>query len=112
MYNIEIRQAILKNRLKHFEVAEMIGVSATTFSVWLRRELPAEKKQLVMEAIEKLARGVTMVADDEKSRFKDMPHWNAFVEKVLADRQKPPQAERRGIGSNEQTKNQIHAKGI
>lgn len=34
----------------------------------------------------------------------DMPRWNAFVEEVLAGRKKPPQAEKRGVASEQEEK--------
>lgn len=45
---------------------------------------------------------------------KDMPHWNSFVEEVLASRKKPPQAEKRGraSGQTERTKNNLSAQII
>lgn len=53
--NQEIRQAIENNRLKYYEVEEAVGISDSHFSVWLRRELTTERKQMVMKAIESLA---------------------------------------------------------
>ena len=52
MKNEKIRQEILKNRLKYYEVAEVLGISPGTFSVWLRNELSPEKEQLVMKSID------------------------------------------------------------
>lgn len=54
MNNLEIRQAIAKNRLRYFEVAEACGVTASTFSTWLRKEFTPEKKIDVLKAIETL----------------------------------------------------------
>lgn len=51
MANLEIRQAIAKKRLKHFEVAQALGVSTTYFSRLLQRELSNEKKQKILEVI-------------------------------------------------------------
>lgn len=53
--NKEIREAIGTKRLKYFEVAEACGVCITTFSHWLQRELPEEKKQQILATIDKLA---------------------------------------------------------
>ena len=55
MHNIEIRKAIDAAGLKYYEVAEAVGVADTTFTKWLRRELPDDKRQLVMDAIKKLS---------------------------------------------------------
>lgn len=52
MKNEKIRQAILKNRIKYYEVAAVLGISPGTFSVWLRSELSPEKERLVMKAID------------------------------------------------------------
>lgn len=55
MTNLKIRQAIVKNRLKYYEVAAACGISSCTFSVWLREEFSPEREQLVMKAIKNLA---------------------------------------------------------
>lgn len=55
MSNKEIREAIEEKGLKHFRVAEACGVSTFTFSHWLQRELPEEKKQQILATIDKLA---------------------------------------------------------
>lgn len=49
--NAEVREAIEKKGLKHFEVAELMDVSTYTFSKWLQRELPEEKKNKILEVI-------------------------------------------------------------
>lgn len=54
MKNEKIRQEILKNRIKYYEVAEVLGISPGTFSVWLRNELSPEKEQLVMKSIDSI----------------------------------------------------------
>lgn len=51
MANLEIRQAIAKKRLKHYEVAKALGVSITYFSHLLQVELPQEKKNKILEVI-------------------------------------------------------------
>lgn len=52
--NKNIRNKILINGLKYWEVAHAIGISPSTFTVWLRTELDAEKKAVVLASIEKL----------------------------------------------------------
>lgn len=52
MANLEIRQAMARKRLKHYEVAQILGVSPFTFSRWMRDELPVEKKEQIMKIIE------------------------------------------------------------
>ncbi len=53
--NKEIREAIANSALNKYEIAYEIGIADTTFSVWLRKELPDDKKQLVLNAIKKLS---------------------------------------------------------
>ena len=57
MNNIEIRMAMKKARLYGYEVAAKLGISETAFSRKLRKELPAEEKQRILEAIDRLAKG-------------------------------------------------------
>ena len=54
--NVEIRRAIFDANLKHWQVAEQMGVTAYTFSVWLRYELPEEKKTEILETIKKMTK--------------------------------------------------------
>lgn len=54
MFNIDIRNRIAVAAIPKWRVADVVGVADTTFSKWLRKELPAEKKQQVMEAIDKI----------------------------------------------------------
>jgi len=49
--NQEIREAIKKKRLRHYEVADVLGVSKETLCIWLRKELPKEKKEKILKAI-------------------------------------------------------------
>lgn len=57
MANAEIKQTIKRNRLFQYEVAAEIGISEYTLCVWLRRELTQERKQLVVDAIQRLTGG-------------------------------------------------------
>jgi transcriptional regulator with XRE-family HTH domain len=52
--NIEIRNLIKQKRLKHYEVAEAIGISEYTLSKWLHSEMTAERKEKVLQAIESI----------------------------------------------------------
>ena len=54
MVNLEIREEIRKKRLFHYEIADALGISESAFSKWLRSEMNAEKKEKVMQAIERL----------------------------------------------------------
>lgn len=49
--NLEVRQEIAKKRLKHYEVAQSLGISPYTLSVWLRTEMDKDKKKKVLKAI-------------------------------------------------------------
>jgi len=51
MKNKDLREAFRLADVRHWEVAEAIGISEMTFVKWLRRELPEEKKKLVREAL-------------------------------------------------------------
>lgn len=57
MKNIDVRQAIAESRFKHFEVAESLGITENSFSRLLRKELPPEEKQKIIDAIERLMKG-------------------------------------------------------
>jgi predicted XRE-type DNA-binding protein len=52
--NLDIKNAMLKANVKQWEVAEAYGLSESNFSRLLRRELVPEKKQKVMNIINKL----------------------------------------------------------
>lgn len=51
MKNMDIRDLIIKRRLKHYEVANALGINECTFSKWLRTELPEEKKEHIKKVI-------------------------------------------------------------
>lgn len=57
MPNIEIRQAMLQSGLRHWQVAQAIGITPYTFSVWLRQELTETRLKRVTEAINLLKAG-------------------------------------------------------
>lgn len=59
--NIDIREAIQDAGFNHWMIAERMGVNDTTFSRWLRQEMPPEKKQKVLQAIEELKQEYTAV---------------------------------------------------
>lgn len=54
MKNLDVRQIIRDNRFRHYEVAQALGISEYTLSVWLRTELLPEKKAQILEAIERV----------------------------------------------------------
>lgn len=53
MTNIEIRNALKKKRMFNYELAELLGVTEWTLSRKLRKELPPEEKQKILDIIEK-----------------------------------------------------------
>ncbi len=54
MANTDIRQQIMRAGLKHWEVADAIGINEATLCVWLRKPLQGERLNRVCAAIEKL----------------------------------------------------------
>lgn len=58
MNNIELRNLIIKKRIKFYEIAREVGIAPTTFTVWMRDELSGEKKAKVIKAIENLTKWV------------------------------------------------------
>ena len=56
MHNMDIRQAIKMKRLFYFEVAQALGIADSTFSRWMRQEMPQEKKKNILSVIDQLAR--------------------------------------------------------
>ena len=53
--NTEIREAAKRNGVRLWQVAEGIGISDAAFSRKLRRELPADEREKVLNVIDKLA---------------------------------------------------------
>ena len=54
MKNKDLREEFRIANVRQWEVAEAMGISEMTFLKWLRRELPADKKKLVRQAIGKV----------------------------------------------------------
>lgn len=52
--NPQIRKKIEKSGLRHYQIANYLGVSKYTFSTWLQTKLSADKKQRILQAIDKL----------------------------------------------------------
>ena len=53
--NTEIRDAAKRNGVRLWQVAEGIGITDAPFSRKLRRELPADEREKVLNVIAKLA---------------------------------------------------------
>lgn len=54
MANLQIRKMISDNRLRHYEVAGVLGISEYTFCKWMRTEFTEERKKQVQDAIQSL----------------------------------------------------------
>ena len=50
----EIRDTLRHNGLKHWQLADAIGISPYSLTIWLRHELTGERLERVTEALEKL----------------------------------------------------------
>ena len=57
MKNIDLREKIAKTGVRHWELAEAMGVHPSVLSVKLRRELPEDEKVRLCEIIDELAEG-------------------------------------------------------
>ena len=55
MKNAEVRAALKERGLRYWELADRLGISPYTLSVWLRHELPPEKKRRILKVIEEVA---------------------------------------------------------
>ncbi|MDO9491113.1 hypothetical protein [Acetobacterium sp.] len=56
MKNKDIREALKVNGVKHWELADYLGIHENTFVRRLRKELPDTEKQRIFEAIKKLSK--------------------------------------------------------
>ncbi|RVT56434.1 hypothetical protein [Niallia taxi] len=52
--NLDIRKAIKESGLPHWLIAEHIGITDSTFSKWLRKELSDETKERIFGIIQRL----------------------------------------------------------
>ena len=51
MKNLQIRQALKESNIKHWQLAEMLGIGESTLCVKLRKELPTEEKERILTII-------------------------------------------------------------
>lgn len=56
MTNIEIRSAAKSAGVRHWQIAEAIGIAEETFSRKLRHELPADEQRNIIEIIKEIAK--------------------------------------------------------
>lgn len=65
MKNEMIRKRIRDAGLKHWQVAEAVGVDPGTLCIWLRKELSGDRLRRVQTAIDKLTEARTQGGKDE-----------------------------------------------
>ena len=56
MKNIKIRQALKLANIKHWELAEILGIAESTLCVKLRRELSEQEQNRILAIIDDLAK--------------------------------------------------------
>lgn len=54
--NQTIRDAAKRKGVKHWQIAEYLGISEPTIVRWLRVDLSPEREKTIMEAIEAIAK--------------------------------------------------------
>lgn len=54
MKNSDIRKMINDAGLKHWQVAEIAGISHGTLCIWLRTDLSEERRTRIIDAIERI----------------------------------------------------------
>ncbi|MEA4805228.1 hypothetical protein [Acetobacterium wieringae] len=54
MSNKDIRSALKESQIRHWQMADFLGIHENTFVRHLRKELPEEEKQKIYSAIEEL----------------------------------------------------------
>ena len=52
--NKALRKQIEKSGIKQWQIADALGVADSTFTRWLRHELPEERKNEVLRVIEEV----------------------------------------------------------
>lgn len=55
MHNQDIRTLAKRHGVRFYEIGAAIGVSEATITRWLRFELPADKKEQLLQAIADIA---------------------------------------------------------
>lgn len=59
MYNQDIRQTATESNVKLWRIADALGITDSSFSRKLRKELSQEEKEKIFSIIEKLAQEVS-----------------------------------------------------
>ena len=57
MANKEIRCALVNNGIKQYVLADYLGITETSLSKKLRRELPEAEKKRILDVIDNLVKG-------------------------------------------------------
>lgn len=52
MKNLDIREALKNANMRHWVLADELGIDQSTLARWLRHELPTGKKKEIMKIIE------------------------------------------------------------
>lgn len=52
--NKDIRKKLKESGVRNYEVAQHLKISPYTFQHWLMCEMPAERKEMVLKAIEEI----------------------------------------------------------
>lgn len=52
MKNLDIREALKNANMRHWVLADELGIDESTLTRWLRHELPTDKKERIMKIIE------------------------------------------------------------
>lgn len=80
MNNLRIRQAAARARVKHWEIAEGLGISDSALSRKLRKELPEEEQTRILGIIERIKEGKILRRRDDNTatihyRCSFPPEW-------------------------------------
>ena len=51
--NVKIRKALGESMMRHWELADLLGISEATLTRRLRKELPEEEQQRIISIIKK-----------------------------------------------------------
>lgn len=52
MKNLDIREALKNANMRHWVLADELGIDESTLTRWLRQELPTDKKERIIKIIE------------------------------------------------------------
>lgn len=52
--NWDIRKILFDRHIKQYDLASVLGISASTIGIWMRKPLTEEHRQQILNGIEKL----------------------------------------------------------